>query len=145
VTLELREFPGTGEPAALLPPRTAQSAPWLDALAAGRLVVQSCAECGRVRWPIAPVCPWCGGREWGWRECSGAGTVHSWVRYRRGYLPEFEPLMPYMVLCVALAEGPRLFGRLADGGDDPWIGMEVRAVVERAGDYAAVAWVREIR
>jgi uncharacterized OB-fold protein len=57
--------------------------------------------------------------------------VHSWIRYHRGYLPEFEPLMPYHVLCVALDGGPRMFGRLADDAADPWIGMPVQAIVER--------------
>jgi len=130
--LEFRDFPGAGDPAALLPPRTREAAPFFDALRAGRLVLQACGACGRRRHPVAPVCPYCGGRTFAWRECSGDGTIHSWVRFRRSYLAEFEPLMPYDVLCVALAEGPRIFGRLADAGDaEPRIGMAVRAIVER--------------
>jgi uncharacterized protein len=114
-----------------MPPRTRESAPFFDALIEGRLVLQACGDCGRLRAPIAPVCPYCGGRRFEWRDCSGSGTVHSWVRYRRGYLPEFEPLMPYDVLCVALDEGPRIFGRLAQDGVEPRIGMAVSLVVER--------------
>ena len=66
------------------------------------------------------------------------------MRYRRGSLPQFEPLMPYAVLCVALEEGPRMFGRLAAEPDapDPWIGMAVRAIVERCeGGECVVAFV----
>ena len=130
--LELREFPGAGDPARLLPQRTRELAPFLDALAEGRLVLQACDACGRMRHPVAPVCPYCTGQAFTWRRCSGAGIVHSWARYRRSYLPEFEPLMPYDVLCVALAEGPRMFGRLAGGAAaEPWIGMAVQAIVER--------------
>jgi uncharacterized protein len=114
-----------------MPPRTRESAPFFDALREGRLVLQACADCGRLRQPIAPVCPYCGGRRFEWRQCSGAGRVHSWVRYRRSYLPEFESLMPYDVLCVGLAEGPRIFGRLVARGVEPEIGMEVSLVVER--------------
>lgn len=128
--LEIRGFPGAGDPAALLPARTLQNAPFFDGLARGALSVQACEACGRARWPIAPVCPHCGGRAFAWRALSGAGTVHSWVRYRRGYLPEFEALMPYDVLCVSLDGGPRLFGRLAGSGE-PRIGMAVQAIVER--------------
>ena len=137
--LEIREFPGAGDPAALLPPRTQQNAPFFAALADGALVLQSCARCGRGRWPIGPVCPYCAGRVFEWRRASGDGTVHSWVRYRRGYLREFEPLMPYVLLCVALEDGPRIFGRLA-GPDapEPWIGMAVRAIVERLPGGACV-------
>ena len=56
--------------------------------------------------------------------------------------------MPYDVLCVALAEGPRMFGRLAGapGAAEPWIGMPVRAIVERfAGGDCAVAFVAGVR
>jgi len=129
--LELREFPGSGDPAGLLPPRTGELATFFNALRGRRLILQACAACNRMRHPVAPVCPYCGGRGWEWRPCSGSGTVHSWVRFRRGYVPEFEPLLPYDVLCVALAEGPRMFGRLAEGPAEPWIGMGVRAIVER--------------
>jgi len=140
--LELRDFPGAGDPGMLLPVRTRELAPFLDALAQRRLALQCCEGCGRLRYPIAPVCPYCRSREWLWRDCSGAGTVHSWVRYRRSYLPEFEPLMPYVVACVELAEGSRMFGRLADGGDQVRIGMPVQAIVERcAGGDCVVAFV----
>lgn len=130
--LEIRAFPGGGDPALLLPARTLQNAPFFEALTQGVLSVQACDACGRGRWPIAPVCPYCRGRAFAWRALSGAGTVHSWVSYRRAYLPEFEPLMPYDVLCVSLERGPRIFGRLAEGGG-PHIGMAVQAIVERFG------------
>jgi uncharacterized OB-fold protein len=129
--LEVRAFPGSGNPAHLLPPANRDVAPFWDGLRDGRLSLQRCRECGRPRFPVAPVCPYCGGRFWDWRSMDGKGTVHSWIRYHRGYLPEFEPLMPYDVLCVALDEGPRIFGRLAGEGPDPWIGMPVQAIVER--------------
>jgi len=129
-TLEIRAFPGAGDPAALLPARTLQNAPFFDALSQGSLSLQACDACSRTRWPIAPVCPYCGGRSFTWRALSGAGTVHSWVGYRRAYLPEFEPLMPYAVLCVSLDGGPRIFGRFAGVGE-PSIGMAVQAIVER--------------
>ena len=129
--LTVREFPGSGDPGYLLPPRNRDVAPFWDALREGRLTLQRCSGCGRARFPVAPVCPHCGGRSWEWQPLSGAGCVHSWIRYHRGYLPEFEPLMPYHVLCVALDDGPRMFGRLAGDAPDPWIGMPVQAIVER--------------
>ena len=130
--LELREFPGDGAAAAaLLPPLTPENAPYWDGLAARRLLLQRCAGCDRARFPIAPVCPYCGASGSAWREHDGACEVHSWVRYRRAYLPAFAELMPYDVLCVQLHGGPRLFGRLADAGLEPQIGMAVQAIVER--------------
>ncbi len=129
--LPVHEFAGSGDPAHLLPPRSRDVAPFWDALREGRLILQRCGDCGRARFPIAPVCPYCSGRSCEWQPLSGSGTVHSWIRYHRGYLPEFEPLMPYHVVCVALDGGPRMFGRLAGAAADPWIGMPVQAVVER--------------
>jgi len=136
--LELREFPGAGDGAALLPPRTRDNAPYWDGLRERRLLLQRCEGCGRARFPVAPVCPHCASGAHSWQPLSGAGTVHSWVRYQRGYLPEFEPLIPYDVLCVALADGPRVFGRLLAGGEPPSIGMAVQALVERFPGGACV-------
>lgn len=142
--LEQRDFPGTGDPTRLLPLENADIAPFTAGLRAGRLVLQRCRGCGRIRWPLAPVCPYCRSAELDWQELSGLGAVHSWVRYGRSYLPEFEPLMPYVVLSVALAEGPRMFGRLCDAGVEPYIGMPVRAIVERfAGGGRMAAFVAE--
>lgn len=129
--LEERDFPGTGDPTRLLGPETDDAAPFLEGLRAGRLVLQRCRDCACLRWPLAPVCPYCRSSELEWQELSGSGAVHSWVRYGRSYLPEFEPLMPYAVVSVALAEGPRMFGRLCDRDVEPYIGMPVRAIVER--------------
>jgi hypothetical protein len=129
--LALRAFAGAGDPAHLLPPRTDDVAPFWDGLREGRLTLQRCRDCGRARFPVAPVCPYCGGSSADWQPLSGTGTVHSWIRYHRGYLPEFEPLMPYAVLCVELDDGPRMFGRLVGEAPDPWIGMPVQAIVER--------------
>jgi uncharacterized OB-fold protein len=39
--------------------------------------------------------------------------------------------VPYMVLCVELREGVRMFGRLADLKVEPRIGMKVSAIIER--------------
>ena len=137
--LELRVFPGGGDPARLLPAQSAESAPFWNALAQGHLMVQACDRCERARHPIAPICPHCGSAEFGWRALPGSGTVHSWARYHRSYLPEFEPLMPYVVLCVSLDEGPRMFGRLARG--EPAIDGRVQAVVERfVGGGCAIAF-----
>jgi uncharacterized OB-fold protein len=59
--------------------------------------------------------------------------VVSLVHYARAHLPEFEAIVPYTVLCVQLAEGPRMFGRLA-GGDAAQIGQDVAVIIERWAD-----------
>jgi uncharacterized protein len=140
--LALREFPGAGDPAYLLPPHNRDVAPFWDSLREGRLRFQYCESCGRARYPIAPVCPHCGGSAQTWREHPGNGTVHSWVRYQRSYLPEFEPLLPYVVLCVELEGGPRIYGRLAAADVEPAVDMRVAAVIERfPGGDCVVAFI----
>lgn len=136
--LELRDFPGAGDPSRLLPACNDDSAPFWDGLRERRLRFQRCDDCGAARFPVAPVCPHCGARAFAWQPLGGSGTVHSWVRYHRGYLPELEPLLPYCVLCVALDAGPRVFGRLVDAGAQPAIGMAVQAIVERFADGECV-------
>jgi uncharacterized OB-fold protein len=129
--LPFRDFPGTGKLAHLLPAANEQNAPFFDGLREGRLALQGCSGCGRPRYPFGPVCPYCGGEAFGWQALSGNGVIHSWIRYQRSYLPELEPLMPYVVVAVGLAEGARIFGRLAEASEEPYVGMPVRAIVER--------------
>lgn len=68
---------------------------------------------------------------------SGGGTVFSWVRYHRSYIPEFEDLLPYSVLLVELEEGVRIFGRYLSA-ESPAIGDRVQVVVERWADNVCV-------
>jgi uncharacterized protein len=136
--LPTRPFPGNGDLGPLLPPLTEQSRPFFDALRDGYLVLQRCAGCRRVRGLVAPVCPYCGSESFAFEPMSGAGKVHSWIRYHRSYLPAFEPLLPYVVLCVALDEGARIFGRLIDdepaASRDPYVGMPVEVTFEQWAD-----------
>lgn len=131
--LPIRDFPGTGALADLVPAPTAATGPQAEALRQGRLLFQVCADCARWRALVAPVCPRCGGRGWDWRAAAGGGTVVSWVRYHRAYVEHYKSLVPYVVLCVDLAEGFRIFGRLS-GSDAPAIGKRVSAIVERWAD-----------
>lgn len=140
----VRDFPAAGALAELVSPLTAAVRPQRDALARGEILFQACADCGRLRAHVAPICPHCRSRAWDWRAVRGGGAVVSWVRYHRAYLEVLKPLVPYVVLCVELDEGLRLFGRLASQGVDPVPGMRVSAIVERWADGgASLAFVRE--
>ena len=132
--LRIVEFPGRAALGALVIPASSSTQFHVEQLRSGILSLQRCSDCGRCRYPIAPVCPYCGRPLFDWISCTGTGTIFSWVRYPRSYLPEFETLVPYVVLCVELAEGARMFGRLVEPGVEPRIGMGVQAVVERWSD-----------
>jgi uncharacterized protein len=130
---EIRSFPGVGESKHLITRITSDLAPFWDGLNSGQLVLQNCSSCGRSRYPVAPVCPYCRTSAFKWKTVSGAGSVFSWIRYHKSYLPEFEPLMPYCVLSVQLDAGPRMFGRLASLSQ-PSTDMRVTVIGERWAD-----------
>jgi hypothetical protein len=116
------------------PTITADSAAHYDALKRGELILQRCEACHCARMPAMPVCTRCGSDRAAWIGASGQGRVHSWVRYHRPYLPEFESMVPYAVLAVQLDEGPVMFGRLVTPVAAPRIGQSVKGVVERWSD-----------
>jgi uncharacterized OB-fold protein len=124
------KFPGSARLTELVIAPNSDTARYLDMLNAGRVALQRCVGCRRCRFPIAPVCPYCHVTAFDWIASRGVGKVVSWVRYHRSYLPEFERVVPYVVLCVELAEGPRMFGRLADSVTEPRVGMSVSAIIE---------------
>ena len=124
-----REFPI--DPQGLLPPITPDSDPFWGALAQGRLEVQACLHCGKLRFPVAPVCSHCGETVFRWQQLSGRGVIFSWVRYHRSFLPEFEDLLPYAVVTAQLDEGVRMIGRLLERDVKLKSGMSLSTMVEK--------------
>jgi len=77
----------------------------------GKLLLQRCAECGTVRHPPAPMCGACGSLETDALECSGRGTVHSWIL---SHHPTEPDAAPRVVILVDLEEGHRFVSNLVD-------------------------------
>jgi uncharacterized protein len=127
------DFPGGHGSSRVRPMITADTQPHFDGLRDRVLVLPECSECRHVGPPVGAACLWCGSASRQWRHCSGIGVVHSWVRYHRAYLPEFETLVPYAVIAARLKEGPILFGRWLSSSD-PAIDESVQAVVEQWAD-----------
>lgn len=101
----------------LLPVVDPESAPFWEHAAAGRLVVQACAACGRRRHPPRPMCPHCRSTERRWQPVSGHGTVWSFCVAHPPLLPAYAARAPYAVLVVALDDDPaiRFVGNLVTG------------------------------
>jgi hypothetical protein len=139
----------------LLPQIDHDSAPFWEGTQAGELRIQTCANCGRRRFPPRPMCPYCRSIESIWPAMSGRGTIWSFVVPHPPLLPAYGALAPYNVVVVALDEDPalRLVGNLVAGPDaainsvDPAtirIGAAVRAVFQPAGeDITLPRWVLE--
>ncbi|MFN2614752.1 MAG: Zn-ribbon domain-containing OB-fold protein [Actinomycetota bacterium] len=118
-----------------LPEPDDQSAPFWDAAARGRLVIQACAACTAVRHPPQPMCPRCRSFDTGWVQASGRGRVWSWIVCHPPVLPAFEDKVPYNVVVVELEEGVRMIGNLLDvPNDEIEEGLDVVVEFEDAGE-----------
>jgi uncharacterized protein len=137
-----------------LPAPDRDSGPFWEAAATGELRIQACADCGRLRMPPRPMCPWCTSLEQEWRLMSGRGTVWSYTVAHPPLLPAFAEQAPYNVVVVALDEDPtiRLVGNVVEspgtslGTVDPTtieIGEPVQVVFDEVGEGVFLPrWIR---
>ncbi len=114
-----------------LPRITPENRPFWDATRRHELRLQRCGDCGRFRYPPAPVCPGCLSETTEWAPVSGRGTVSTWVVFHRRYFDAFADDIPYNVVQVQLDEGPRLTANLVGvPNDEITIGMPVEVVFD---------------
>ena len=122
-----------------LPEPTQESQPYWDALSEGRLMLQSCGACGKVRHYPRPLCDACYSFDVRWIETKGTGTVHSWTVTHHAFNPGFKADLPYVLVTVDLPEGVRMQAPLRDPDfNDLRIGLPVRVIVELANDELAL-------
>jgi uncharacterized OB-fold protein len=117
-----------------------------EALAEGRLIIQSCNDCGKPNmWPRYR-CPFCQSANLGWQQAEGTGTLLSYSVVRAVPPLGFEDQLPYGLGVIRLAEGVQLLARLEGEGDDGWDEYECDAPVRFSPHSAAevraqpVAW-----
>lgn len=117
-----------------LPVPDAETAPYWDAAANGRLVIQKCSDCGTFRFYPRLVCPSCMSENVEWVEASGRGRVYSYTIVHRAP-PAFRDDAPYVVAVIELEEGVRLMSRLdIDPPGDAAIDMPVKVTFEKISD-----------
>lgn len=110
------------------------SAPFYAAAASGRLLVQRCQQCGRLRWTPRPMCPWCQGLEAGWTEVKPRGTVWSFCVVHPPVLAELADRVPFTAAVVELDDDPRVHmvgDIVGDTVPELQIGAPVEAIFER--------------
>jgi acetyl-CoA acetyltransferase/uncharacterized OB-fold protein len=101
----------------------------------GRLRVQGCLDCGTLVHPPVPICPKCRSRSWAPTPVSGRATVVGVTVNVQQWAP--EPVPPYVIANVALAEDPTVHLTTNVVGCDPddvHIGQEVTVRFEHADD-----------
>ena len=114
-----------------LPRVTADNRPFWEATKRHELRLQRCDDCGRFRYPPAPVCPQCLSESAQWARVSGRGTITTFIVMHKVYFPSFAADVPYNVVQVELEEGPRLTANLVDVPNDQIrVGMPVEAVFD---------------
>ncbi len=117
-----------------LPPVNAETAPFWDACAEGRLVIQRCRECGGYQFYPRLVCTACGSTELDWADAAGAGSLKSWTVIRRAVSAAFEADVPYVVALVELDEGPTMMANLVTPNPESLVmGQRVRVTFEPRG------------
>jgi len=119
-----------------------------EALAEGRLTIQSCNNCGKPNmWPRYR-CPYCQSADLGWRDADGAGTLVSYSVVRAVPPNGFEDQLPYALGVIRLAEGVQLLARLEGEGEHGFDAYECDAPVRFSPHPAdemrerPVAWFR---
>jgi uncharacterized OB-fold protein len=134
-------------------PNDAEHLGYLQAAGEGRLVLQRCSECSKLRYPIGIACPFCTSLAWDWSEVSGRGTVYSYEVVMHPIHPSFREQVPYPVVLVELDEqrgeptehdGLRVLSMLVDVEDKPEsiekvaIGLRVEVGFTDLGDGLAL-------
>ena len=116
-----------------LPEPSPDTAPFWKHLQDGKLCIQACTACGKLRHYPRQVCPYCYSMEHKWVEAKGTGIVHSWTIAHHAYHPGFKGDLPYTLLTVDLAEGVRMQAQ-ARGIDTGQlkIGLPVKVALEIA-------------
>ena len=127
-------------PAPLL---TDDNAFFWEAAIEGRLVVQRCHGCGRLRHPPRPMCPDCLSLEFEVVPLSGRGSLYSYAILHHPRHPAFD--YPVIAALVDLEEGIRLVSNLSGvAAAEIEIGMELEVGFEGTENGGAVPVFRPI-
>ncbi len=105
------------------PPAFGFAAPFWDAVDRRELALPRCSVCGRWQWYPESAGTDCTGGELIWESVATSGTLYSFTRVQRSFLPDGRTHTPYAVGMVDLdldrdqLHGPRLVVSLADTND----------------------------
>jgi uncharacterized OB-fold protein len=92
--------------------------PYWDGLAAGRLLLQRCTGCGKIRHYPRPLCDACFSFEHDWVAAQGSATVQSWTVAHHAFHPAWRGADPFTLVTADLPEGVRILAPLRDAGAD---------------------------
>ena len=118
-----------------LPTIEAESAPYWEAAAEGRLLIRSCNDCGEVHHYPRPFCPACWSELVEWVEATGKATLYTWSTVFFNDMYPFSERLPYVAAVVELEEGPKIMTNVVDADpDDLEIGMALDVTFQSLND-----------
>jgi len=122
-----------------VPAITPEMREFFDGARAGRLMVQKCDSCGRLRFPAHELCSKCNSTASRWVPVSGRGEVFSFNIMHQVYHPGFAREVLYAVVVVELEEGCKFVSNLL--GVKPHeikCGMPVEVTFEKLSDDVSI-------
>jgi hypothetical protein len=100
----------------------AESKPFWDAAAEGKLLLKRCRGCGEPHYYPRAICPFCMSADTEWITAAGTGVIYTYSVMRRG--PS-----QYAIAYVTLDEGVSMMTNIVDCDFDRiGIGLRVRVV-----------------
>lgn len=120
------ELPAVAPGVSGVPPLlTTQNQAYFEAAAAGRLIVERCADCACEIFPPRGVCRKCRGRNLDPAVVTGPGVVHSWTVNHQPWMPGME--VPFALALVEFPHHPgvRVPGRVTGDLDRLDVGAPV--------------------
>lgn len=102
----------------------------------GRLVLQKCGDCGRIRHYPQVLCPACQSFAVEHVDAAGTGTVHSWTVSHHAFDRAFVDETPYALVTVDMDEGVRVLGRFSGDHEALRLELPVHIVFEAGQDGA---------
>ncbi len=124
-----RQGPPPGPPPRPLPVADEDTKPFWDYAKKHELRIQRCQGCGKLYFPVSPMCPHCLHMGADWAKLSGKGTVNSFIIVRRAYHPAMPP--PYVVAIIEVEDGVRMLSSVVGcKPEDVKVGMPVEVVFE---------------
>lgn len=126
-----------------LPEPSIDSKPFWEGLKEHRILLQTCANCGKKRHYPRPVCDACYSMEYDWTEASGRGTLYSWTETHHPFHIGFKAEVPYILVTVDLEEGVRMQSQLLGAKpQDLKLGQPVQAVFADAAEGIVLPYFR---
>ncbi len=129
----------------VLPPVDDDTRAYWNGLGRGVLLLQRCRQCGSVQFYQRAMCGRCLSANIVHQAASGQGTIYSFSTVYRPPSAEFKQDVPYTVVLVELAEGPRMISTLVGAAPETVaIGQPVEVVFDRLSEAITLPRFRRI-